>query len=456
MRELNATIDMNTDTNTDTSKDNVQVPLHSETSKDPAEEAARSKATLDLLLDVASVLFVNGQTSQKTVQDTEKLARVFGLEASVFPSWGELTLRVDKGAVSRQETISAIPSGIDMLRVSATMNMIDSLDQSRSDTVEVRAALDDIERLPHVSTLRFALMAAAGAVALGIIFGETHPWSLVWIAASACSGGYLRRWISSTSRNLFVQPFAAALLAGIVGAIATRFRIDSTLNLISICPCMVLVPGPHLLNGAVDLARGRLPLGISRIVYAGLIILMICAGLLLGLSIGGVSLPITGPSTSVPIAYDAIAAGVAVAAYGTFFAMPWRTLPIPILIGVLAHACRWSLMTLAGENIIVGAFVACLVVGAITTRVSDRLRLPFAALAFASVVSLIPGVYLFRMAAGMVALVTHGATSPPNLLLETVTNGVVALLVILAMTFGLLLPKILGEYIADRRKRSAL
>jgi hypothetical protein len=35
-----------------------------------------------------------------------------------------------------------------------------------------------------------------------------------------------------------------------------------------------------------------------------------------------------------------VAAGIAVAAYSTFFAMPWRMLPIPILIGMLAHACR--------------------------------------------------------------------------------------------------------------------
>ncbi len=41
---------------------------------------------------------------------------------------------------------------------------------------------------------------------------------------------------------------------------------------------MVLVPGPHLLNGAIDFARTRVALGIARLVYAGLIVLMICAG----------------------------------------------------------------------------------------------------------------------------------------------------------------------------------
>ena len=85
---------------------------------------------------------------------------------------------------------------------------------------------------------------------------------------------------------------------------------------------MVLVPGPHLLNGAIDLARARIALGASRILYACLIILMICTGLLAGLALGGVSLPVSGPSFLVPLLYDVIAAGIAVAAYGTFFAMP--------------------------------------------------------------------------------------------------------------------------------------
>src|SRR5258708_39606686 len=101
---------------------------------------------------------------------------------------------------------------------------------------------------------------------------------------------------------------------------------------------MVLVPGPHLLNGSIDLARVRIALGAARIGYASVIILMICAGLLIGLSLGGATLPISEPSYPVPLVYDVIAAGVAVAAFGTFFSIPWGILPIPVLIGMLPHA----------------------------------------------------------------------------------------------------------------------
>jgi uncharacterized membrane protein YjjB (DUF3815 family) len=279
-----------------------------------------------------------------------------------------------------------------------------------------------------------------------VIFGAAHPFSLLLIAISAGAGACLRRWLSGISGNLFVQPLCAALLAGAIGAIAVRLQFSSVLRLIAVCPCMILVPGPHLLNGTIDIARARIGLGASRIAYAGVIILMICTGLLTGLSVGSVGLPVSVPSYPVPLGYDAIAAGVAVASYGTFFAMPWRMLPIPIVVGMLAHASRWEMISVAGASAETGALVACLVVGIIITPIADRLRLPFAAFAFASVVSLMPGVFLFRMAGGFVDLVTLGEKASLDVLFNAIADGTTAVLIILAMALGLILPKMCIEH----------
>ena len=104
------------------------------------------------------------------------------------------------------------------------------------------------------------------------------------------------------------------------------------------------------------------------------------------------------------------------------------------------------MISLAGAGAEIGALVACLIVGIIITPIADRLRLPFAALAFASVVSLIPGVYLFRMAGGLVDLVTLGEKGSVDLLLNTIADGVTAGLIILAMAVGLILPKMCVEH----------
>lgn len=232
-----------------------------------------------------------------------------------------------------------------------------------------------------------------------------------------------------------------AVLAGVVGAIVVHLHLGTLQDLVADRPCMVLVPGQHFLNGSIDIARAPIAVGAARLAYASLILLVICAGLLIGLFLGGATLPVSEPSYPLPLGYDVIAAGVAMAAFGTFFSMPWRMLPIPLLIGIFAHAAHWGDISVAGARVEIGALVACLIVGSIVAPIADRMRLPFAAVAFASIVSLMPSVFLSRMAEGLVGLIALEEKATPNLLLGTVADGATAFLIILAMALGLSLPR---------------
>jgi uncharacterized membrane protein YjjP (DUF1212 family) len=411
---------------------------------DPKVKADHSlvAATLDLMLQAGKLLFANGQTTERIVCALSELATAGGFKSAVFVEWGQLRVHLKNGFDSHSETISVEPSGVDMSKVNATMSLIHQVGEGRMDLAAARSALQKISASPPVLLMRFALLAAAGATALGVIFGVDHPASLILIALVAGAGACLRRWLARLSHNLFIQPFCAALLAGIVGAIAVHLNLSSDQRLIAVCPCMILVPGPHLLNGALDLARARIPLGLARIVYATVVTLTISTGLVLGLACGGASLAPGGASTVVPLGYDVLAAGVAVAAYGTFFNMSWSVLPIPIAVGMLAHGCRWGAITLAGVNPATGALLACLIVGIIMTPIADRLHLPFAGIAFASVVSLIPGSYLFRMGGGMASLLAFGTKAGPDLFFQVMSDGIGAILIVVAMTFGLVIPRI--------------
>jgi len=62
------------------------------------------------------------------------------------------------------------------------------------------------------------------------------------------------------------------------------------------------------------------------------------------------------------------------------------------------------------------------------------------------VVSRIPGGFLYRMAGGMVDLVSLGPQVPQELVVHMVADGTTAILIIFAMTFGLILPKMCIEY----------
>ena len=74
---------------------------------------------------------------------------------------------------------------------------------------------------------------------------------------------------------------------------------------------------------------------------------------------------------------------------------------------------------------------------------ADRLHLPFAGCAFAAVVSLIPGVFLFEMAAKLVEIVGKGADAPTSLVAGALADGTIAGMIFLAMCAGLLIPRLL-------------
>jgi len=147
---------------------------------------------------------------------------------------------------------------------------------------------------------------------------------------------------------------------------------------------------------------------------------------------------------------DVIAAGVAVAAYSVFFSTPLRMFAWPVAVGMLAHAMRWAAIELFGCGAATGALIACLVVALILTPISRRTHMPFAAIGFASVVSMIPGVYLFRMASGFLQLVAGSQVTPE--LVGAAADGLIAAIIILAMSCGLLLPKMIIDHVYDRLK----
>lgn len=397
----------------------------------------------EIILAFIQALYVNGQTTTKTIEAGIKLGVQLDLELKIVFDWEEILLEVSdkKNHQNTHMMILARPVNIHMTRVIQIMNLLKQVHEKKISIEDAFNQLAVLKNLPPSSTCIFMLANGIGAVALGLIFGLSHWNTAFLIFISACLGGLFRRFLSKNSSNLFIQPFCAAIIAGVIGAVA-QFE-SSPLHLIAVCPCMVLIPGAHFLNSFLDLMHGRMYLGICRLTYAIMQCLAIIIGLLIGLYLFGGNLPVAPNFNHVtPLLFDIIAAGFAIIAYNVFFSMPWKMMIWPVIIGMIAHAIRWEMMVNYNMGLISATFLACLFVGITLNWISYIKYLPFAGMGFTAVVSMIPGIYLFRMGSGLITL-TQQEKITFLLLSSTLYEGVMAFAILLAIALGLLVPKLL-------------
>ena len=413
--------------------------------------AQPSEEGYDLLLAVAAGLHKNGEETSGTLAAVEKCSQHMNITTVLVPNWSELFLQV-RGERVRIEP--ATPASVNMNRVLFTLRTVETFCAGQLDEAGAIAALADAGRKPQSNLWLFVFACTIGAGALSIINGATHFVPIAIIMVCAALGGLVRRGLAQKfNANSFLQMLAASLLAGVVGAIGVAWHISSPMRLVALGPLLVLVPGPTILNGALDIAALRLSLGFARVGFGLLTILMICTGVLVGLTIGGTTLPASVPAPAVPVWIDVLCAGIAAWSYGVFFSMPLRLLGYPVLMGMLAHAVRWGAIDSLGLSNPTGAGLACLLVGIVLVPVARREYLPFAGVGFASVVSMVPGIFLFRMAGGLVQIQQQAKTASAEVMGAVLSDGTTALVTVLMMALGLALPA--SAYAYFYRKRIA-
>jgi len=148
-------------------------------------------------------------------------------------------------------------------------------------------------------------------------------------------------------------------------------------------------------------------------------------GLILGLSLLGASLPVDAPGASCSFVAGRHCRRRRGGVHSVFFSTPLNMLPWPVAWGMLAHALRWVALTVFGFG------RRSRRAGRLHRRWTDP-HARSAPHAYAicghrlcSVVSMMPGVYLFRMTSGLVEL-AGGSQPTLQLISETIADGMTA------------------------------
>ena len=139
----------------------------------------------NLVLVFARVLYLNGQATDQTLDAAQRLGDTLELRAKLMPRWGELQLQAEDSHARLISAVVADPAGVNMDRVASAMRAIEDLGAGRLAPAAAIEAIAKISKTPPSPTWLFTLAAAAGAVALAVIFGIQHLAAAALIFASS-------------------------------------------------------------------------------------------------------------------------------------------------------------------------------------------------------------------------------------------------------------------------------
>ena len=283
------------------------------------------------------------------------------------------------------------------------------------------------------------LVLGVTAVGLASLLGADAGAATVAGLATAL-GLFARQELGRRHFSLLTLPLTAAFIGALLGGLAIRLGWTKTPELAVIVPALMLVPGPHLMNGLLDLIDNHVPMALARFGLAAGILLASAAGVIIGVEL---TLPenlsagqVAGPDLN--IVSDMILAGIVTCGFAVFYNTSWRLLWMPILGGMAGHGLRFLALEL-GCPLLVATFLGGLTVGVASAWMGRSHKLPVAVIGFAGAVTMLPGLQLYRALADGLWLARLGETADPRLAASAFGNAFQGSLVVSGLALGFII-----------------
>jgi uncharacterized membrane protein YjjP (DUF1212 family) len=400
-----------------------------------AADANTRRIQTDLLLQAGRLLLEYNESSGEVLRTLTATARSLTDE----PCHVAITYR---GVAIFLAGDSPTPETVKELRynVAVQMQVHQVLDGVRRGALDASSALSSLKRVeaetPRQSRWLAALLLGAAAASFAQILGA-DPGATVVAGVAACAGLLARQELGRRHFSLLALPLTAAFIGAVLGGLAIRLGWTRSPELVVIVPALMLVPGPHLINGLFDLIDNQVPMSLSRLGLATGILLASALGIVLGVELIDPTRDESGSAAgSLNLVSDMVLAGIATCGFAVFYNTPWRQLWMVAPGGMAGHGLRFLALE-AGVRPEAAAFLGGLTIGAFSAWLARRTRLPVAVIAFSGAVCMIPGLSLYRALGGAVQLARLADEAPAELIARTLGNAFQGCLVVCGLGLGL-------------------
>jgi uncharacterized membrane protein YjjP (DUF1212 family) len=291
----------------------------------------------------------------------------------------------------------------------------------------------------HARGVAVLVLAVAGASLAALLGADGGAVAVAGLATGL--GLVARQEFGRWHVSLLALPLAAALLGAVLGGLAIRLGWTRTPSLVLLVPALMLVPGPHLINGILDLIDNHLPMSVARLGLA--------AGILLGSALGivlGVELTLPGPlppdqranGDHLNLVSDVVLAGIVTCGFAVFYNTGWRQVGLAAVGGMAGHGLRFLALE-ADCRPEAAAFLGGLAVGVVSGWLARSGKTPLAVIAFAGAVTMMPGLDMYRALGGALQLARQTTEASPAAMAGALGNASRAFLVVSGLALGLIL-----------------
>ncbi|QQS16927.1 MAG: threonine/serine exporter family protein [Neisseriales bacterium] len=408
------------------------------------------QVALDFLHGAARLMVTYNTRTYLLQRHLNRIAQAIGLDnLSMDIGYCRVTLFTKQGTILYAYTPEFC---INIAFLAKVMHIIDKVCAHTLSPREGLLAFETIERTAENRQWSLAALFSAAAASAIAFLAKGDISTMVAVGFAAAGSIMVQKYLTHKQIIKLMLPFAGSFFGAIFCSFWIRMGWTTTPNVCLIVPVLLMIPGPHLINGLYDIVENNIQTGIARLCLAASIVIASSCGVLLGshLMFLESTTPILHDTVvgELPLWLDAVMAGVTSCGFAAFYNAPWRVLVISSLYGMMGHAIRYFLLD-SGYSLESSTFFACLAVGFFANFMAEYLRIAFSAVAFASAMPMMPGMLMFSAINHATSIATYGQQAEPVLVVLMLSELFKSTLVLGAMVAGLLIGACFARIFAE-------